>query len=187
MQEVNDHFGRLYTANYKRSFMLVKHYVHDEAVAEDIVVNAMIKLWQLIQNQTLDSEEAMLFTMLRNDSLNYLKHKQIEKEVLDKMSDAAQRELDFRISMLEDFTPSLTTLNEINELVGVALSHMPSFTRQIFEMSRYENRTNKEIAEQFNISIKTVEYHITKSIAELRKYLKDYLPINLWPFILYFI
>ncbi len=187
MQEINNRFGQLYTANYKRSFMLVKHYVHDAAAAEDIVVNVMIKLWQLIQNQTLDSDEAMLFTMLRNDSLNYLKHKQVEMEALECIGNAAQRELNFRIGMLEDFTPSLTTLNEINGLVSVTLSQMSPLTRQIFELSRYENKTNKEIAEQFNISVKAVEYHITKSITELRKYLKDYLPMNLWPLIFFLI
>ena len=44
-------------------------------------------------------------------------------------------------------------------------------------MSRYQNKTNKEIAEVFNISVKGVDYHIALTIKALRISLKDYLPL----------
>lgn len=182
-----NNFNVLYTTNYQRAFMLVRRYVHDADAAEDIVSDVMIKLWQLMQETTLDSEEAMLYTMLRNSSLNYLKHQETKAEVLDNVTDALQRELQLRVSMLESTTPDLVTLNEINNLVQLSLSQLPELTQRIFRMSRYDNKTNKEIAEILNLSQKSVEYHITKSLRELRNQLKDYLPINLWPIILFFI
>jgi RNA polymerase sigma-70 factor (ECF subfamily) len=180
-------FNSLYTANYHRAFMLVKRYVHDGEAAEDIVSEVMIKLWQMMQDTTLESEEAMLYTMLRNSSLNYLKHQQSKEEALETVTDALQRELQLRISSLEDSTPSLTLLNEINNLLQLSLSQMPELTQRIFKMSRYDGKTNKEIAEILHLSQKSVEYHITKSLRELRSQLRDYLPLNLWPIILFFV
>lgn len=185
-ENIITNFNTLYTTNYKRSFMLVKRYVHDTEAAEDIVSEVMIKLWQMMQETTLDSEEAMLYTMLHNSSLNYLKHLQAKNEALENVNEYMQRELEFRISNLEDSTPDLILLNEINNLVQTTLSQLPYLTQKIFKMSRYENKTNKEIAEALHLSQKSVEYHITKSLRELRKELSDYLPINLWPFFLFF-
>lgn len=44
-------------------------------------------------------------------------------------------------------------------------------------MSRFENKTNKEIAEELQLTVKGVEYHITKALKPLRENLKDYLPL----------
>ena len=49
--------------------------------------------------------------------------------------------------------------------------------RHIFEMSRFENKSVKEIAEITQLSTKSIEYHITKSLKTLRTALKDYLPL----------
>lgn len=57
--------------------------------------------------------------------------------------------------------------------------HLPEQTRRIFEMSRYENLSYKEIALRLNISTKGVEFHITKALKVLRVALRDYLPFYL--------
>ena len=87
----------------------------------------------------------------------------------------ARHELDFRISSLENFTMQSLFSSEIHEIVRRTLAEMPAQTRRIFEMSRFENRKNAEIAEQLNISVKTVEFHIGKVLKVLRVRLKDYL------------
>ena len=52
---------------------------------------------------------------------------------------------------------------------------MPEQSRDIFILSRYQNTPNKMIAEKLGISIKSVEFHITKALRILRVELKDYL------------
>lgn len=186
-KEINNTFNAVYAANYRRAFMLVKRYIHDDNAAEDIVSDVMTRLWQTMQTTKVESEEALLYTMLRNSSLNFLKHQQIEMEALENASNYLERELQFRISTLQDTTCDLTMLNEIYNLVHTSLTELPELTQQIFRMSRYDNKTNREIAETLHLSQKSVEYHITKTLQKLRKRLKDYLPINLWPLILFFI
>ena len=93
----------------------------------------------------------------------------------DELMRRARSELDFRISSLEDFTTQSLFSSEIHEIVRQTLAEMPAQTRRIFEMSRFENRRNAEIAAELNLSIKTVEFHIGKVLKVLRVRLKDYL------------
>ncbi|WP_270616695.1 sigma-70 family RNA polymerase sigma factor, partial [Parabacteroides distasonis] len=70
-----------------------------------------------------------------------------------------------------------TFSHEIQTIIHNTLQSLPEQTRRIFEMSRFENKTVKEIAEETNITAKGVEYHITKALKVLRINLKDYLPL----------
>ena len=63
------------------------------------------------------------------------------------------------------------------------LAEFPEQTRKVFEMSRIEYMSNKEIAEALGITVKGVDYHISKAIKKLKISLKDYLPALL--FLLY--
>ena len=66
---------------------------------------------------------------------------------------------------------------EVMDIVQRTLQSLPEQTSRIFTLSRFGNKTNREIACELNISIKDVEYHISKSLKALRKTLKDYLPL----------
>jgi len=50
-----------------------------------------------------------------------------------------------------------------------ALSNLPPKCKRIFLLSKQEGLTNIEIAEYLNVSIKSVEAHITKAFSNLRK------------------
>ncbi|MCC8036158.1 MAG: LuxR C-terminal-related transcriptional regulator [Rikenellaceae bacterium] len=55
---------------------------------------------------------------------------------------------------------------------------MPEQRKIIFRLSRYEGRTNMEIAEALGLSVRTVERHIYLALADLKKVLKSYLPVE---------
>jgi RNA polymerase sigma-70 factor (ECF subfamily) len=63
--------------------------------------------------------------------------------------------------------------NKLNEV----LNQLPDRCRQIFVLSRFENKKNKEIAEELDISVKAVEKQITKALSTIRTEMKDYLPL----------
>ena len=163
-------FNTLYTKYYRKSFLFTKSYVHDECIAEDIVSDVLIKLWEILKEKEIEHIEALLLTTLKNKSLDHLKHEAIKTEAIHSLTDMKQRELDIRISTLEACNPEDIFSTEVQQIVTATLALLP-------EQTRLENKTNKEIAEELKLTVKGVEYHITKALKPLRENLKDYLPL----------
>ena len=173
-----DNFNIIYERNYQRSFMFAKSYVHDDMIAEDIVSDSLVKYWRLISTQKGEATEALLLSILRNKALDYLRHKAVHDAANRKSrKKIKKRELSIRISTLEACDPEEIFREEIRTILQRTLQSLPEQTRRIFEMSRFENKTVKEIAIETNLSVKGVEYHITKTLKILRINLKDYLPL----------
>lgn len=175
-------FSDIYTLYYKRSFMFVKSYVRYDQVAEDITSESLIQLWETMKTETVEHPLALLITILRNRSLNYLKRQETKLEVMENISSVQIRDINYRIMSLEACDPSAIYTDDINNIINETLNSLPEQTQRIFRMSRYEQMTVKEIAEKMGVSSKTVEYHITKALKELRISLKDYLPVALFFF-----
>ena len=172
-----DDFNIIYERNYRRSFLFTKSYVHDDMVAEDIVAESLVKYWRLVSAGENEITEALLLTILKNKALNYLRNKSIHDAAIENLEEIKNRELSIRISTLEACDPKEIFSDEVNRIIHKTLKNLPEQTHRIFEMSRFENKTVKEIADETNLTIKGVEYHITKALKALRINLKDYLPL----------
>lgn len=169
-------FARLFE-QYKEPFARFAYsFVRDMVVAESLFVDALVDYWQrrdhLPENTNIPS---YILTAVRNKALNYMRHQRVKQSAEEKILSKAQSDLEFRISSLESFTIEQLFVDEIGDIVRKSIAQMPEQTRRIFEMSRFENKRNAEIAAQLGISIKTVEFHITKMLKVLRENLKDYM------------
>ncbi len=170
-------FNSIYERNYRRSFLFAKSYVHDDMVAEDIVAESLVKYWKIASTEGREASEALLLTILKNKALDHLRTKASHESAIADIAELNNRELNIRISTLEACEPKEIFSSEIRLIVRRTLDSLPEQTRQIFEMSRFENKTVKEIASETNLTVKGVEYHITKALKALRTNLKDYLPL----------
>ena len=101
--------------------------------------------------------------------MNLLKHKKIENNY--------RQQNTFEADNLSEYQWSLFNESELRHILAQAISKLPERCREIFELSRFENLKNKEIAEKLRITEKTVENQITKALNILRKELKDFLPL----------
>jgi RNA polymerase sigma-70 factor, ECF subfamily len=173
-------FNAVYTAYYKKSFLFVKSYVHDELVAEDIVSESLIKLWGRMKLQPVEHVNYYLFTILKNSALDHLKHEAVERKAFKSLNEHLTREHEIRVSVLQACDPNEIFSTEIQQIIQATLATVPEKSRKIFMMSRFENKTNKEIADIFDITVKGVDYHIALTIKALRISLKDYLPVFLY-------
>ncbi|MCK9410792.1 MAG: RNA polymerase sigma-70 factor [Prolixibacteraceae bacterium] len=169
-------FNEIYTKYYRKSYLYVKSYIHDDMASEDIVSEALIKLWEKMKQGPLDTVLPFLFTILKNQSLDYLKHKVIKKNVHEAVRDALKRELEIRTTTLEASDPVDIFSVEVQQIIETTLNSLPERTREIFIMSRFGNKPHKEIAELNKVTVKGVDYHIMQSVKALRIALKDYLP-----------
>lgn len=174
------HFATLFE-EYKEPFTLFANsYIKDIAVAEDIYIEAMMQYWEKRHTLPADTNiPAYILTAVRNKALNHLRHLNVKTEVEEHLFKHTTRELNFRITSLEACDPTELFTEEMEKIIRQTLAELPEQTRLIFFKSRYENKTNREIAEELNVSIKTVEFHITKALKVFRVKLKDYLPVLL--------
>jgi RNA polymerase sigma-70 factor (ECF subfamily) len=75
-------------------------------------------------------------------------------------------------SVLNNTTEETIEYNDLNSAIKREIETLPKTTRGIFILSRYNGFTNPEIAKQYCLSIKSVEYHLTKALKHLRLHLK---------------
>lgn len=170
-------FKQFYEKNYNKSFYFVKSYVHDDMIAEDIVIESLAKCWEVSSLEKAAISASFLFTILKNKSLNYLKQEITRQRSYDSFREWNERELMLRLSSLKDCDPKEVFSTEVQSIINETLTSLPQQTRKIFEMSRFEDKSVKEIALIMNMTPKGVEYHITRSLKLLRKALNDYLPL----------
>jgi len=168
-------FESLFGQYSKPLFYYASKFVEEET-ARDIVQDLFVKLWVDKQITIRKSLNGLLFTMVRNSCLQYLEKQKVRYKYLSTSRLAIQEEelryyMDEKTSLLEQ---------EMERKLNEALNALPDRCRQVFTMSRFENKKNKEIAEELNISVKAVEKQITHALAILRNELKDYLPLILF-------
>jgi RNA polymerase sigma-70 factor (ECF subfamily) len=140
---------------------------HD--TAEEIVQEMFSSIWIKVESiEIRTSVKSYLFGAVRNACLNYLKHQKIER----KYEEHELHKPDFHdIDFLE--------LDELQDKIDEALKSLPDKCREIFEMSRFEEKKYKEIAENLGLSIKTVETQMSRALKVMRNSLGKYLPITL--------
>lgn len=170
-------FNRLYEEYNQRFIRFARSYVTANEIAEDIVNDSFMYYWENKQSITDQNISSYLLTVVKHKCINHLKRLALEEHARDRFQSLEEWELQLKISSLEACDPEKLLSDEIQALVEKALRNMPEQTRDILIRSRYRSQSNKEIAAQLGISVKAVEYHITKALKVLRIVLKDYYPI----------
>lgn len=174
-------FNEFFMKYQSRFIRFAYMYIRDEKATEDIVMEAMMSYWENRRRVgDISNVPSYVLMIVRNRCLNYLRREQVRMKMNDEMQRHFDWELNLRISSLESFDPSEVFSKEVQELVDRALSELGGRTRKIFVMSRYENKSNREIAEELGVSVKAIEYHITRALKRLRVDLKDYLGMLLF-------
>jgi RNA polymerase sigma-70 factor (family 1) len=177
-------FEFLFKAYFPRLFGYALRFVPDEEDARDLVQDCFVALWEKKENITSDSIVSMLFTMVRNSCLNYLKHQSVvRKHQLTCLEKNAGEEYLYHADMLMH-TESKLLLDELQEQVNWVIDSLPPRCREVFLMSRNEGLKNREIAEKLMISTTAVEKHIAKAIHLFQQHFKNRYPVDLSVFVL---
>ena len=169
-------FNKIFT-NYRERFIRFSFsYVRDLAVAEDITADSFMSYWENRDSLPEDTNiPAYIITSIKNKSINYLEHLRVREEYSEKTKANREWELGLRISSLEACEPKELFAGEVQVLIDKTLDSLPEQTRSVFISSRFDEKTYQEIASDLSISIKGVEYHISRALKSLRKALKEYI------------
>ena len=159
-------FEELFHTYYEMVYRYVLKKTKSEYIAEETTQLTFIKLWQYRKNlNEAILFEIQLFRIVRTTMIDLLKKQQTQNKLA---------------ATANNSTPSFTNTvwenvaaQELQGRLLLGMEAMPPVRKKVFQMSRLQDRSNKEIAAELSISVKAVEFHITKAL----KYLKQILTL----------
>lgn len=161
----------LFTTFYPRLYGYAIKFVKDDEVAKDLVQECFIRLYErhcALKDISLNS---MLFTMVRNLCLNYMKHELImKKHISDTLQKYPGEKLyneDFEYERSSDMI-----IEELEHNIETAINNMPEMTKTIFIMSREQKLKKKEISELTGMSLYNVNKHLKLAMAKIKQQLE---------------
>lgn len=160
-------FDGLYNYYYPRLHTFIRGFLKTEDDIDDIIQDVFIKLWENRNKiNNVETFNSWIFTVTKNAVITLFREK-----IKQNSFESRVREI---VVKNGNYLDSTVEYNEIREKVEVIINQMPEKRRLIFKLSREQGFSNREIAEQLEISIKTVEDHMMHAIRHLRKNLKTF-------------
>ena len=132
--------------------------------AQDIVQDLFLEIWNN-PPALKTSLKSYLFAAVRNACLDHLKSMQVkEKYINHRLIQVQMDELMYyqedEISIIEE---------EQLELIYASIGKLPEKCKEVIEMYYFKNMKSAEIAEQLQLSIRTVQNHLYKGLIKLRE------------------
>lgn len=155
-QKVFEDTFNTYAKDLKR-FLFFK--TQDMDLAEDILQDTFVKLWENCDKVTFSKLKSYLYTVANNLFLNNIKH----QKVVNKHKTSSLR-------IVENETPEfLLVEKEFLHKIERVIASLPQKEREVFLLNRIEKKKYKEIAVMLNISIKTVEKRMHLALKTMRE------------------
>lgn len=168
-------FKQLYEEYYAPFCLYAKRFVDDKDIRQDIVSDVFTSLWDKLDTNSFDlqSDTALGYIKMcvKNSCLNFLKHQEYEWSYAENIQKKAP--------IYESEPDSVYTLDELYRMLYETLTKLPENYRNVFMKSFFEGKTHVEIAEEMNLSVKSINRYKQKTMELLREELKDYLPLLL--------
>ncbi|NJN25164.1 MAG: RNA polymerase sigma-70 factor [Cyclobacteriaceae bacterium] len=160
-------FRQFYMHYYAKLFRFSLYYVRHEVIAEEVIADVFVKIWNnRIRMLEIDNLDIYLFTSVKNQSLSYLKRKNMLLAKLEKYDS---------IALINRYNPERELIgNELIEKVNQAINLLPPKCQVIFKLSRDEGFKYDEIADILGLSKSTVKNQMTSALAKIKDELSSY-------------
>jgi RNA polymerase sigma-70 factor (ECF subfamily) len=162
-------FKYFFKKYYSELCNFVNIYLKDTSLSEEVVQDIFVYFWEHRSKVNIHSSvRAYLFGASKYRSLNELRK---QKQLPTGHDSASVGNLQALPDETED---CFTNPEELKNILDQAIQQLPEKCKEVFLLSKKENLSNKDIAGQLNISVKTVENQITIALKKLRAHLSPY-------------
>lgn len=167
-------FKQLFKKHYKNLTYRAYKVLADEHIAKDNVQEVFLDLWNKRDTKIINtSVHAYLSKAVTFKTIDYIRSRRFDFDKEDAWEDAS-------VEPYETIEGK-----ELAQIIHKAAQSLPERCRIIFLMSRFEDLSHKEIAEQLGISTKTVENQITTALKRMRKIISPYLSKDFLIFLIF--
>ena len=154
---------RMFDLFYKPLCCYAVRYSVSMPVAEEIVSDVMYKVWEnRHRGYRAETFKDYLYTATRNTALNHLKQQQNRRALAADWADQVRDEL------IQESPLDAMIAEEKQTKLAKLMNSLPEQCRKAFLMSRVDDMSYEEIADQMGISTNTVKYHIKIALQKLR-------------------
>lgn len=154
-------YRQLFDQYYQKLVVFAYKYLDDLESARDIVQEFYLYLYESRQSISIQTSlKSYLYSAVKNRCLNQIKHEQVK----EKHRNMRRSEANVSDPDLEEIMDAVELEARVYEIV----SKLPEKCRQIYIMSRVDGKRNREIADELNLSIRTVETQISKALKSLK-------------------
>ena len=177
MKKTDKHsaFDTLFNRHYAGLCVYAGSFVGDKQAVEDLVQDVFVSVWmkraELVFDETL---VAYLCRAVHNGCIHYMRQQKVRNRsnvhINAKLTEAELIHYEW-VSLQSD----PLEVEEMHRLYRQVLEQLPAKTREIFILSREYEKKYAEIAELTGLTVKSVEYHISKALDVFREVFKDYL------------
>ena len=146
-------FEAIYNAYWRRLFDFALAKTQDRDVSEEIIQSLFVEIWEKRDELKIRNLRSYLFVSVRN-------------RVIDHYNEKLFADLEFAANATAPDYPMF--LDEMEASFNGVLGHLSGKTREIFILNRLDGKSAKEISLQLKVPERTVEYHITQALRQLR-------------------
>lgn len=162
-------FKRFFLHYHPKVIRIAQIILKSEDEAKDAAQDIFLKLWDKpeIWMGQIDTCSAYIYSITKNYIFDQIKHKKVEQDYIDNISSDLFSDLNITNPYNNIYA------KELSLLIQLTINQMPEKRKNVFEMSRFEGKTNNEIALELDLSVRTVERHIYLALLELKTMIQD--------------
>lgn len=160
-------FEELFVRYRKQSHHFVKARVFSDEVAQEIVQEVFTDIWDFRKERKIQHFSSYLFQALRyktikhiNKLINHKKYWDHYRTFIPSQVEQTQQDLNY---------------NLLVDALEAGLNNLPEKTQRVFRLNRLEGESLSDISKKLNLTEKAIQYHLTKSLKELKVHLKDHI------------
>ncbi len=160
-------FELLYNSYHKRLYSFLYSLSQSHSDSEEVLQQTFIRFWE--KRQLINENfpiESLLFKVAKNVFLNYCRQK-VNTRI-------AEVNLELYQELMNEDVEEYLMLKETTALIEVLISAMPPRRQEIFRMQKLEGKSRAEISEALNISLVTIDTHLSKANKEIKDGLKKF-------------
>lgn len=159
-------YRALYDRYYKYLVVTANNILGDSETARDLSQDVFFELWR--RREEIEVQSSLKYYLRRsvvNKTLNHIKSRRLDFTEPERLPERPSNSIDAQTQL---------EVSDLEQVIHQAIAALPERCRVIFTLCRLENFSHKEIAEQLNISTKTIENQMTRALASLRETVSPY-------------